>query len=132
LTREWGDQGKGGGQFNALVMSLALDESGNLYAGDHGWVYYTDIVMRFQKFDPEGNFVAAWGSKGSAPGQFEGVWDLTADRRPARPGMGFRHLHSQTGRHRSSGIDHGFQLPICVQRHADVVAGWYHDRLLAV
>lgn len=77
LQRDWGDKGKGDGQFNAVVMGLALDASGHLYVGDHGWASASDVVMRVQKFDAYGNFLGALGSRGSEPGQFAGVWDVT-------------------------------------------------------
>lgn len=42
---------------------VALDSKGNIYVADGG-------NFRMIKFDPDGNFVKAWGEKGKEPGNF--------------------------------------------------------------
>lgn len=78
VARKWG--GPFGinitGPFNgwfAVVTSLALDGEGNLFAAD----YYNH---RVQKFAPDGTFLAAFGSKGSGPGEFNFAMGVAAGR----------------------------------------------------
>ncbi len=69
---EWGYEGLGigdGGFAFDATMDLAVDEDGNVYVADTG-------NACIQVFDPEGNFLGAFGNKGSDVGQFlypEGV-----------------------------------------------------------
>lgn len=60
----WGTEGSGAGEFNA-PEDLAVDAAGNVYVADTG-------NHRIQKFAANGSFLAAWGSQGTADGQFEG------------------------------------------------------------
>ena len=55
------------------LNSVALDKQGNAYVSD-------DWLNRISVFDPEGNFVRAWGTAGSAPGQLDGPAGLACDR----------------------------------------------------
>ena len=60
---EWGNAGiKTPGSFLS-PQHLALDSENNVYVTDLG-------NARVQKFDPNGNFLTEWGSKGTEPGQF--------------------------------------------------------------
>jgi DNA-binding beta-propeller fold protein YncE len=47
--------------------SIAVDGQGNLYVTDYGMDGYTFQIV---KFDPEGQFVSAWGKTGTGPGEF--------------------------------------------------------------
>ena len=64
LLQQWGEPGKGEGQFG-MVTGLAVDPEGNIFALEHG-----DWNDRIQKFSPEGEFLLAFGSFGEEPGQF--------------------------------------------------------------
>lgn len=44
-------------------MQMAQDSLGNMYVADTG-------NCRIQKFDPSGNYIAQWGSRGTSNGQF--------------------------------------------------------------
>ena len=52
---------------------VAWDPAGNIFVSDG----YGD--KRVVKFDKNGNFVKAWGSRGQGPGQFEDVHTIAAD-----------------------------------------------------
>src|SRR5581483_447584 len=52
-ARSWGSAGSNSGQFQD-PSGLALDSSGNVYIADTG-------NSRVEKFDKNGNFIAAWG-----------------------------------------------------------------------
>ena len=54
---EWGTFGTGHGQFNT-PHGIDLDKEGNVYVADRE-------NNRIQKFDPDGNFLAAWQNKGT-------------------------------------------------------------------
>jgi sugar lactone lactonase YvrE len=56
----------------ANITSAATDSAGNVYTVDSG----TSLV---QKFDANGNFLAKWGSRGSADGQFESIRAIAVD-----------------------------------------------------
>lgn len=64
-----GEEGSGPGQFNFIgsdtspVTDVAVDSEGNLYVSDTG-------NARVQKFNANGEFLLAWGSRGSGNGQF--------------------------------------------------------------
>jgi tripartite motif-containing protein 71 len=51
---------------------LAIDRLGNVYVSEVG-------NDRVQVFDPQGNFLAALGSGGSAAGQFDNLHGLVVD-----------------------------------------------------
>jgi hypothetical protein len=69
-----GLEGAGAGQFNSPT-GIAVDNSAGPSEGD---VYVLDTRnSRVEKFDSSGNFIAAFGSEGSAPGQFEGLLGLS-------------------------------------------------------
>jgi sugar lactone lactonase YvrE len=57
----WTAEGEDGGLTNPGIV--ALDPEGHIWVVDNG-------NDRFQIFDADGNFLEAWGSKGSAEGQF--------------------------------------------------------------
>jgi tripartite motif-containing protein 71 len=69
---QWGSKGSGDGQFELAPADpndgplggfIAVDAQGNVYVSD-------GFNNRVQKFDPNGTFVAKWGSKGTNEGQF--------------------------------------------------------------
>ncbi|MGA8563197.1 MAG: hypothetical protein WB587_00445 [Nitrososphaeraceae archaeon] len=60
--QQLGSKGSENGQFRT-PHSLAVDIFGNIYLGDTG-------NKRIEKFNPNGTFVASWGSAGSNDGQF--------------------------------------------------------------
>jgi tripartite motif-containing protein 71 len=71
---QWGSKGSDDGQFEFAPADpnagpgtgfIAVDAQGNVYVSDG----YND---RVQKFDPNGKFLAKWGSKGTNEGQFDG------------------------------------------------------------
>jgi sugar lactone lactonase YvrE len=53
-------------------QGVAVDGAGNVYAAD-------TLNNRIQKFSPDGQPLAQWGSKGDQPGQFSEPTDLTID-----------------------------------------------------
>jgi uncharacterized protein (TIGR03663 family) len=74
----FGVQGAGQGQFNR-PRNVAVGPDGSIYVAD------TDN-HRIQKFDAEGQFVLAWGTKspeqpepGAPPGQFNEPWGVAVD-----------------------------------------------------
>lgn len=80
LLEVWGEQGSAEGQFNFMEDSfggygqgaIAFDAAGNFYVVDTG-------NYRVQKFGPDRRFLTAWGSNGTANGQFEGPTDVAVD-----------------------------------------------------
>ncbi|MGB9124498.1 MAG: HYR domain-containing protein, partial [Nitrosotalea sp.] len=63
FSAQWGSYGlTTNGQF-AFPQGVAIDPSGNVYVTDLG-------NTRVEKFDSNGNFLSAFGGKGSANGQF--------------------------------------------------------------
>jgi NHL repeat-containing protein len=72
----WGSAGSGDGQFNALT-GVAVDASGGVFVTDTQGL--RSPTNRIQKFDPNGIFLAKWGSLGSAAGQFCGPSDIAVD-----------------------------------------------------
>lgn len=68
LIFEWGKFGTQEGNFNfcedkGTVCGIAVDRHGNVFVVDKG-------NYRIQKFDHSGNFLLAWGSRGTADSQF--------------------------------------------------------------
>ncbi len=61
----------GDGQFDGPT-DVAVDAAGNVYVVDSG-------NHRIQKFDPNGKFLAKWGTRGSGPGQFEAPKSIALD-----------------------------------------------------
>lgn len=61
----------GDGQFDGPT-DVAVDAAGNVYVVDSG-------NHRVQKFDSTGKFLAKWGTRGSAPGQFETPTSIALD-----------------------------------------------------
>ncbi len=72
FVAQWGRQGSGDGQFNALE-AIAIDSQGNVYVAD-------TENHRIQKFDMNGKFLTKWGSKGVNNGQFESPGGIAVDR----------------------------------------------------
>ena len=56
---------------------LAVDRAGNVYVADYG----RDRVARFSR---DGHLLTAWGTRGSAPGEFVGPKGVAVDRRSGR------------------------------------------------
>lgn len=53
-------------------QGIAVDSSGNLYVAEA-------VNNRIQKLSADGQSLAHWGTKGTAPGQFDSPWALTLD-----------------------------------------------------
>jgi 6-bladed beta-propeller protein len=70
-----GGEAFGGGPFATFnrETDVAWDPAGNIFVSDG---YGNKRVV---KFDKNGNFVKAWGSRGQGPGQFEDVHTIAAD-----------------------------------------------------
>jgi len=75
LLRKWGREGSGPGEFS-LIRDIVEDSHGFLYAGD-----YNGPEDRIQKLTPSGEFVLAWGKRGSARGEFQRPQGLSVERR---------------------------------------------------
>src|SRR5215469_13394745 len=56
------------------VTDMTWDPQGNIYVSD-GY-----INSRVAKFDPDGNWLASFGERGNAPGQFRTVHAIAADK----------------------------------------------------
>jgi len=70
-----GVAGAGQDTFNAPSNTLVAP-NGDIFVGDgHGG----DTNARIVKFDKEGKFIKAWGTKGTAPGQFDTPHMLAMD-----------------------------------------------------
>jgi DNA-binding beta-propeller fold protein YncE len=73
----WGEEGSGKGQFK---FSHAGDTDGGMAVDAQGNVYVADSYnFRIQKFTSDGEFLAAWGSKGDGDSQFRRPYDLAID-----------------------------------------------------
>jgi hypothetical protein len=70
-----GEDGFAGGPFATFnrETDIASDGNGNMFVSD---LYNNKRVV---KFDKNGNFVKAWGSRGHGPGQFEDVHAIQVD-----------------------------------------------------
>lgn len=62
LVREWGQYGKGEGQFS-LPYGIAVSAAGDVYAAD-------TLNARIERFSESGEFLGAWGGPGRGPGRF--------------------------------------------------------------
>ncbi len=76
-TRAFGAEGKTNGQF-AFPRNLAIDAQGNIYVADSD-------NSRVQKFDANGKFLLAWGTKSpenapAPPSTFSQIWGLAVDK----------------------------------------------------
>lgn len=69
LEASWGEPV--GGTFG-YVSGIALDGEGNLFVADYQ-------SNKIQKFNPDGEWLASWGAKGSGAGEFEGVNAVAVD-----------------------------------------------------
>jgi sugar lactone lactonase YvrE len=58
----------------AEPTDVAWDSKGNIYVSD-GYVH-----SRVAKFDPHGNWIGTWGSRGDGPGQFWTVHNVQIDK----------------------------------------------------
>jgi streptogramin lyase len=63
FLKQWGGTGSANGKFQGGPFDLATDADGNVYVADSG-------NDRVQKFTPEGEFVAKWGTTGGGNSQF--------------------------------------------------------------
>jgi streptogramin lyase len=78
---KWGAAGTGDGQFkfpyrsdwDEIARGIAVDPNGDLYVADAG-------NHRIQKFTPEGQFIAQWGSYGKGSGQFDLPSEIAIDK----------------------------------------------------
>jgi DNA-binding beta-propeller fold protein YncE len=74
FTAKWGELGtEGAGKFNNWANGIALDSSGGVYVADTN-------NDRIQVFDPSGNFISSFGSRGKGPGQFNVPYDVETDK----------------------------------------------------
>lgn len=72
FERKWGTLGSGQGDF-AFPVALAVEPPDAF--GNIGNLYVADTSnYRVQMFTPNGTFLAAWGTQGTANGQFEDPW----------------------------------------------------------
>jgi DNA-binding beta-propeller fold protein YncE len=83
---EWGERGKGPGQFDH-PHGIGVDSSGNVYVNDLN-------SARIQKYDSNGTFIKEWGSEGVGPGQFtlplehlfvdpfDYIWQVDGEKNP--------------------------------------------------
>jgi len=76
----WGTSGSDEGEFDFTTVGWGgHDEAAIAFAPD-GTFYVTDTGNhRIQKFGPDRRFLTAWGSEGTAPGQFDTPIDLVVD-----------------------------------------------------
>jgi DNA-binding beta-propeller fold protein YncE len=76
LRRMWGGAGAGPGQFT-LPRDIVEDAQGYLYVSD-----YSGPEDRIEKFTPEGEFVLAWGKRGTGDGEFQRPQGMAIERWP--------------------------------------------------
>ncbi len=70
----FGSEGAGPGQFS-LVRDVVEDSKGHLYVAD-----YSGPEDRIEKFTSQGEFVLAWGRRGSGNGEFQRPQGLAVER----------------------------------------------------
>jgi len=82
VTLVLGAQGTAG-DFNQAFKFPLLSEPTDVAFGPSGEVYVSEghggAIARVRKFDRDGNFVAAWGKKGTAPGEFGVAHSIIVD-----------------------------------------------------
>ena len=71
IINDGGVPGTGDGQF-MTPRNVAVGPDGRIYVADSG-------NSRIQVFDPQGNFLTAWGGLGTEAGQFNEPWSLAVD-----------------------------------------------------
>jgi hypothetical protein len=69
-TGQFGSPGAGNGQFGDDIGNVVYDGHGVLYVADHQ-------NNRIEKWSTDGTFLSAWGSAGTANGQFEAPFGLS-------------------------------------------------------
>jgi len=72
-VNRFGRYGGGPGEF-CYLTDVLVDSEGAIYVSEYG------IEDRIQKFSPQGEFLFAWGSRGSDPGQFKRPASMAWDR----------------------------------------------------
>ncbi len=73
---KWGKPGRGDGEF---AFSISSKSNTSIATDRQGGIYVADASNRIQRFDGTGNFLSAWGSKGTADGQFDGPDGIAVD-----------------------------------------------------
>ena len=72
------------GDFNAAFKFPLFSEPTDVAFGAGGEIYVSEghggKIARVRKFDRHGNFVKAWGQKGTAPGEFSLAHSIVVDR----------------------------------------------------
>lgn len=71
MEQPW-PSGTGHGRPCTPEGGLAVDGQGNIYVADTG-------NNRIDKLAPDGTLLAEWGTKGTAPGQFDGPRGVAVD-----------------------------------------------------
>ena len=71
FVKKWGDCGRWDGAFQ-YPMGITLDARGNIYVADKQ-------NNSFQKFDPEGNFIARWPRESELGAELYYPYDLAVD-----------------------------------------------------
>ena len=88
FARTVGTSGTLGSGRTANIAGLAVDRDDNLYVADRATT--TEPYARVQKFGPAGEFLTAWGSRGTGNGQFTGPDGIDVDAARTR-------LHDRAG-----------------------------------
>jgi DNA-binding beta-propeller fold protein YncE len=72
------------GDFNAAFKFPLFSEPTDVAFGPAGEIYVSEghggNIARVRKFDRQGNFVKAWGQKGTKPGEFSLAHSIVVDR----------------------------------------------------
>jgi sugar lactone lactonase YvrE len=93
----FGSAGKGEGQFGvSSLKDLAFDPAGHIWTVESGPLFLAPT--RVQEFDPEGEFIRAFGSEGAEEGQFSSPQGIAVD-----PGGDI--WVADTGNHRVQELD---------------------------
>ena len=79
FVTKWGTYGPDDGQFS-IPNGIAVDPSGNIIVTDGREAGGTVSNYRVQKFNPNGTFLAKWGSYGSGDGQFTDPQGIAVDQ----------------------------------------------------